>query len=1007
MKSNDIRRSFLDFFASKGHTVCPSAGLVPNDPTLMFANAGMVPFKDLFTGKEKRSYVRAASSQKCIRISGKHNDLENVGVTARHHTFFEMLGNFSFGDYFKEQAIAYAWEYLTQVVKIPQERMIITVFGGEDGLAADDEARALWKKATGFGDERIVGMGKADNFWQMGATGPCGPCSEIHFWLGPIPEGGVPYGRFGEDPTPDGLGWFEIWNLVFMQFDRTRQADGTFLLNPLPAPSIDTGMGLERLACVLQNVTSNYDTDLLRGLVDKAAEISGKTYGGTQQPDDTSMRVIADHARTTAFLMSEGVYPDNTGRSYVLRRVMRRAIRHGYRLGIKKPFLHEVALKVIELMGDHYPDLRDKKSSIVSVCEQEEVRFRETLGRGIKLLGEQLDTVSAGGSTKVPSDFVAKLYDTFGFPIDLVRVMAAERSLEVDEEEARQIIEDIQSAGSGDDINKDKAVSKVLFDVLEKVPGKQVKFTGYETESGEGTILALIQYDRREIPSADPKKAPKVEFVGRLLDEVAWDGGNGRPGLPEVDIVVDSTPFYGAGGGQVGDTGEISLKDGNGRVAIHDTTKPVPGLVVHHGKLSQGGLKVGDRVALEVDHDRRSATRRNHSATHLLHWALGAVLGDHVQQKGSLVGPDLLRFDFSHGKPMTEGEIERVEELVNQKVLLNAPIETHVLPIAEARKKGAKALFEEKYGDVVRVLTMTTDSVELCGGTHAHALGDIGLFKIASEAGVAAGVRRIEAVTGLNSLHYLHDQDKLLREIATATKTVGRPRVEAVTSLQDRVRELEKERADLIRKLAMGGGSGIDGMIGQARTIKGIKVLAVQTEVDDPAALRELADKVRDKLGESAAVLVASASGGKASLVVMVSKGISAKLKAGDLIKPLAQLVGGNGGGRPDMAQAGGPDAGKVGEALEAFYAKVEATLGLTAIRGEARDRPARSSAAPPQLGGDAARPALEGPQKSAAIGVSGFHRHPRDRGLGAELIEGQREAGLVDQAVQREPLGA
>jgi alanyl-tRNA synthetase len=918
MNSNDIRRSFLDFFASKGHTVSASAGLVPNDPTLMFANAGMVPFKDLFTGKEKRDYVRATSSQKCIRISGKHNDLENVGVTARHHTFFEMLGNFSFGDYFKEHAIAFAWEYLTQVVKIPQERMIITVFGGEDGLAADDEARALWKKATGFGDDRIVGMGKADNFWQMGDTGPCGPCSEIHFWLGPIPEGGVPYGRFGEDPTPDGLGWFEIWNLVFMQFDRTKQADGTFLLNPLPAPSIDTGMGLERLACVLQNVTSNYDTDLLRGLVDKAAEISGKTYGGSQAPDDVSMRVIADHARTTAFLMSEGVYPDNNGRSYVLRRVMRRAIRHGFRLGIQKPFLHEVALKVIELMGDHYPDLRDKKSSIVDVCQQEEVRFRETLGRGIKLLDEEIRSTKSKSETKLASEAVARFKDTFGFPIDLTRVMANEQGFEVDEAEAEHVIEEWQKKGQGGKLHGGQFVEPVYFQALDKVPGKLVKFTGYESETGEGTIVALIEHATND----------KGETTSRFADEVSWDGGNGRPGLPEVDIVVDTTPFYGAGGGQVGDTGEISLKDGNGRVAIHDTTKPVAGLVVHHGKLSQGGVKVGDKVTLTVDHDRRSATRRNHSATHLLHWALGAVLGEHVQQKGSMVGPDLLRFDFSHGKPLTEGEIGRVEELVNQKILLNAPVETDVLPIAEARKKGAKALFEEKYGDVVRVLTMTSDSVELCGGTHARALGDIGLFKIATEAGVAAGVRRIEAVTGLNSLQYLHEQDKLLREIAAATKSAGRPRVEAITSLQDRIRELEKERAELLRKVAMGGGGGIDGLISQARTIKGVKVLAVQTEVDDPNALRDLADKVRDKLGESAAVLVASATGGKASLVVMVSKALSSKLKAGDLIKPLAQLVGGNGGGRPDMAQAGGPDTSKVGETLAAFYARVEATLG-------------------------------------------------------------------------------
>jgi alanyl-tRNA synthetase len=913
MLSNDIRRAFLEFFASKGHTVCPSAGLVPNDPTLMFVNAGMVPFKDLFTGKEKRDYARATSSQKCIRISGKHNDLENVGVTARHHTFFEMLGNFSFGDYFKEGAIEYAWEFLTKVVNIPQDRMIITVFGGEGDLTADDEARAIWRKVTGWGDERIKGMGKEDNFWQMGDTGPCGPCSEVHFWLGPIPEGGVPYDRFGEEPSPDGLGWFEIWNLVFMQYERSKQGED-FVLNPLPRPSIDTGAGLERMACVLQDVTSNYDTDLLKGLVQKAAQLSGKTYGGTQQPDDTSMRVIADHARLTAFLISEGVYPDNNGRSYVLRRVMRRAIRHGFRLGIEKPFLHEVALEVVRLMGDHYPDLREKQKSIADLCEQEEVRFRETLGRGIKMLDEEIRAAGEAGRKTLPSEAVAKLKDTFGFPIDVVRVIASEQGYGINEAEAEELIKDWQKRGKGGKLHEGEGVAEIAFSALEKVPGKQVKFTGYEAEQGDGTIVALI---------AD----------GKLVDEITWDGGEGRPGLPDFDIVVDVTPFYGAGGGQVGDTGEIRLKEGNGRVAVRDTTKPIPGLIVHHGRLSQGGLKVGDKVELEVDHDQRSATRRNHSATHLLHWALGAVLGEHVQQKGSMVGPELLRFDFSHGKPMTEGEIERVEELVNQKVLLNAPVMTDVLPMAEARKKGAKALFEEKYGDVVRVLTMTPDSVELCGGTHARALGDIGLFKIVSEAGVAAGVRRIEAVTGLNALAFIRDQERLLKEIAAVTKSPGRPRAEAVSALVDRVRELEKERGEMVRKLAMGGTGGVDAWLAQARDFGGVKALAVQTDVADPAALRELAEKLRDKLGD-AAVLVLSTAGGKVTLVLTVTKTINGRLKAGDLIRPIAQLVGGNGGGRPDMAQAGGPDVGKASEALAALYERVGATLGTAATAG-------------------------------------------------------------------------
>lgn len=872
----------------------------------MFPNAGMVPFKDVFTGKEKRDYNRATSSQKCIRISGKHNDLENVGVTARHHTFFEMLGNFSFGDYFKEGAIEYCWEFLTKIAKIPVERAIITIFGGEGDLPADDEARALWKKVTGFGDDRIKGMGKADNFWQMGETGPCGPCSEVHFWLGPIPEGGIPYERFGEEPSPDGHGWFEIWNLVFMQFERSKKGD-SYVLELLPAPSIDTGMGLERIASVLQGVTSNYDTDLLQGLVQEAAKISGKTYNRSQSPDDISMRVIADHARLTAFLISEGVFPDNTGRSYVLRRVMRRAIRHGYRLGIREPFLHKVALKVAELMGEDYPQLRERRELIASISEQEEVRFRKTLERGIEMLEGEFSATTAAGTHKISSEFVAKLKDTYGFPIDLTRVISAEKGFEVDENEAEKIIEEWQASGKGGKLNPDEGVGKILYDALERVPGKQVKFIGYESEEGQGTVVALL-------------------VDGHLVEEISWQGGSGRPGLPEIDIVVDTTPFYGQGGGQVGDQGEIRLIHGSGRVTIRDTSKPIPGLVVHHGRLAQGGLKVGDKVELEVHHELRSATRRNHSATHLLHWALGAVLGEHVQQKGSLVGPDTLRFDFSHSKPMTQGEIERVEELVNQKILLNAPVKTEVLLIAEAKKSGAKAIFEEKYGDVVRVLTMTRDSIELCGGTHVRALGDIGFFKILSEAGVAAGVRRIEASTGLNSLRYFREQDTLLHEIAAVMRTPGRPRVEAITALHERVRELEKERAELLRKLAMGGGGGVDGLLAQARDVQGVKVLGVQTEIADPAAMRELAEQLRDKLGNSV-VLVASPADGKVSLVVMVAKALNSKLKAGDLIRNIAQIVGGKGGGRPDMAQAGGPELSKIGEAVSAIYTQVATVL--------------------------------------------------------------------------------
>ncbi|MCU0683510.1 MAG: alanine--tRNA ligase [Polyangiaceae bacterium] len=921
MKASEIRRSFLEFFASEGHTVCPSGPIVPNDPSLLFANAGMVPFKDVFTGKESKPFRRAASSQKCVRISGKHNDLENVGRTARHHTFFEMLGNFSFGDYFKEEAIAFAWKLVTQVFQLPQDRLVITVFGGEGDLPPDDEARALWKKVAGLGDDRILGLGKADNFWQMGETGPCGPCSELHYWLGPVPPEGVPYGRFGEEPTAQGEGWFEFWNLVFMQYERLKRDDDSFELRALPAPSIDTGMGLERMASLLQGVTSNYDTDLLRPLVERAASLSGKAYGGSMGDDDVSMRVIADHARMATFSLAEGVSPDRTGRGYVLRRVMRRAVRHGHRLGIARPFFHEVAGLVVDLMGADYPELLARREFIVTQCEQEEVQFRRTLDRGLGLLDEQFELLSSRGEKQLAGPAAFKLYDTYGFPVDLTEIIAAERGFGVDREgfeaEVKLERERAQKRG-GSVLNRDEGVGALYYQALGKVPGGEVAFSGYDAEEGEGRVVAII---------AD----------GAFVDEVAWAGGTGP--LPEVEIITDATPFYGRGGGQVGDEGELRAIEGTGRVVVRDTLKPTTGLVVHQGFLAQGRLAVGDQVRLEVDHDKRSATRRNHSATHLLHWALGAVLGSHVEQKGSLVGPDVLRFDFSHSKPLTQGEIERVEDLVNEKILGNEPILTEVLPVAEARAKGAKAIFEEKYGDVVRVLTMTSDSVELCGGTHARALGDLGLFKIVSETGVAAGVRRVEAATGLNALTHVREQDKLLRDIAHALKAPGpRPRLELVAGLTERVRELEKAKTDLTRKLAMGGGGGaasgggggVDAMIAAARDFGGVKALAVESEVGDAATLRELADRLRDKLGD-AVVLVGSKASGKASLVLTVSKSLIGRFKAGELIGPIAAHVGGKGGGRPDMAQAGGPDAAKLTEALPLLYDQLAASAGAPA----------------------------------------------------------------------------
>ena len=773
--SSDIRRSFLQYFSGRGHEIVPSAPLVPeNDPTLMFVNAGMVQFKDLFTGREKRAYSRATSSQKCIRISGKHNDLENVGVTARHHTFFEMLGNFSFGDYFKEDAIAFAWEYLTSVVCIPKDRLVVTVYNGEGGLPADDEAAAIWKKVTGFGDDRILRLGKDDNFWSMGDTGPCGPCSEIHFFHGGEPD----VGRFGEEPRIDGLGWTEIWNLVFMQYDRAEK-DGPLV--SLPAPSIDTGMGLERLAAVVQGKTSNYDSDLLRGLVDLAASISKKTYRGTTADDDVSMRVIADHARTTAFLMAEGVMPERQKREYVLRRVMRRAIRHGHRLGIERTFFHEVALAVVEHMSDAYPELATRKDLIVRVTEDEEQRFRTTLRRGLGMLDEHFAGLRTRGEQTLPVEVAADLYTTFGFPVDLTSVISAENGFAVDVDAVEKVVKG--EAGEGP-IDPDAALDPVYHAVRTEIG--DVRFTGYEHEAGDSTVRAIIGVTRDE--------------NGRATRKIVEAAGAGA----EVEIVVDATPFYAESGGQVGDVGRLTTADAGG-IQVSDTQRPLPGLIVHVAKIESGTLARGERVHLEVDHAARSATRRNHSATHLLHWALRTVLGEHAQQKGSRVGPDMLRFDFAQNRPLTPQEIERIEDLVNLKILSNAPVLTEVLPIAEAKKRGAIAMFGEKYGESVRVLTMTKDSVEFCGGTHARALGDIGLFKLTGEAGVAAGVRRVFATTGLNSLHALRAAEAELDRARGIVKAQGGELETKLMRLVKHERELEKKIADLEKKILDGG----------------------------------------------------------------------------------------------------------------------------------------------------------------------------------------------------------
>jgi alanyl-tRNA synthetase len=733
MKAADVRRAFLEFWSRRGHTIVASSALVPaNDPTLMFTNAGMVQFKDVFTGAETRAYKRATTSQKCVRAGGKHNDLDEVGKTPRHHTFFEMLGNFSFGDYFKADAIAGAWELLTDVYGIDKSRLCVTVFGGDAalGLGADDEARAIWKQVTGFGDDRVIGLGKADNFWAMGDTGPMGPCSEIHYFMP---------GKPARWPTTDPatwVGWLEIWNLVFMQYER-RVKDGE--LFALPAPSIDTGAGLERVTSVLQGVASNYDTDLFTGILAKAAAIAGTTYGKDAEAD-VSLRVIADHARSTAFLIADGVFPDSTGREYVLRRIVRRAVRHGKLLGIDRPFLHEVCLQVVADMTAHYPELAQAQSTIASVVQSEEQRFRATLEHGIRMIGEEIDALRAAGETVVPGRAVFTLYDTYGFPDDLTEIIAGERGFTIDaegfKEELAAAKHKSRFAGTG---------QHAIAGELKALAGElgATRFTGYDGRgtAGDGVVTAILVDGER----------------------VARAGHGAR-----VALVFDQTPFYGESGGQIGDAGVVTGPAG--AVRIDDTQKPAGDVHVLLGEVTGGGIAVGERVRFAVDDDRREQIRANHSATHLLHHALRQVLGNHVAQKGSRVAPDRLRFDFAHGAPMTDAQKRQVEDLVNAEIRANADSTVDVLPIAEAKQRGAIAMFGEKYGERVRVVAIGRASIELCGGTHVRRAGDIGLFKIVSEAGVAQGVRRIEAVTGVGALAYLRLLEDELGKIGDQLK---------------------------------------------------------------------------------------------------------------------------------------------------------------------------------------------------------------------------------------------
>jgi alanyl-tRNA synthetase len=874
----DIREAFLRFFEERDHRRVKSSALVPqNDPTLLFTNAGMVQFKDVFTGREKRDYRRATTAQKCVRAGGKHNDLENVGFTARHHTFFEMLGNFSFGDYFKEDAVAWAWEFVTspEWLGLARDRLAATVFSGEGDVPWDAEAFELWRKA-GVPAERIHKLGMKDNFWAMGDTGPCGPCSEIHFFQGSdIPCAEERAGRPCQGVACDCDRWLEIWNLVFMQFERS--ADGR--LTPLPKPSIDTGAGLERMASVAQGKRSNYDTDLFQSIIRSIEKLCGKRYGHGEAPDDVSMRVIADHARATTFLVGDGVLPSNEGRGYVLRRIMRRAIRHGKRLGLEKAFLARVAETVVQEMGDAYPEIRENRAFIVKVAEQEEEAFRRTLDKGLSILEEQIRHLTARGEKVIPGKVAFQLYDTFGFPMDLTRVIAEEHTVGVDEAgfEAAMAEQRARSEWKG---SGEEAVADLHRKIANEVG--EVGFLGYETTSARSPVKALVVNGQR----AD--RARKGD---------------------RVEVVVAATPFYGESGGQVGDTGVVSGP--NGRVAVRDAQRPVPGLVVHRGDVEDGEIAVGEPVELRVDDGRRDLIRAHHSATHLLHLALRERLGEHVKQAGSVVAPDHLRFDFSHFQPLTDEEVRDVEMRVNELVRRNDDAETAVLPLEKARESGAMMIFGEKYGETVRVVGIGP-SKELCGGTHVRRSGDIHFFKIASEESIAAGVRRIVAHVGPRAVELAQRTEGELARAAGLLRTGAFDVAAKVEAMQRRMKELERQLEEAQARMAAARSGDL---AAQATEVNGVKVLAVRAE-GDGKALRDLADQLRGKLGRGV-VALASEQGGKAVLLVAVTKDLTGLVKVGDLVREAAKVLGGSGGGRPDIAQAGGPDPGAIDRALE------------------------------------------------------------------------------------------
>jgi len=856
MTSAELRSLFLSFFEERGHMTVASSPLIPaNDPTLLFTNAGMVQFKDVFLGREERPYVRAASSQRCVRAGGKHNDLENVGYTARHHTFFEMLGNFSFGDYFKREAIHYAWEFLTGVLGVPASRLWVTVYD------QDTEAADIWLNEVGVDPARFSRIGTKDNFWSMGDTGPCGPCTEIFFDHGESIPGGPP-----GSPDEEGDRYIEIWNLVFMQYDRS--ADGT--LTPLPRPSVDTGMGLERIAAVVQGVHSNYATDLFQPLLQAAARLAG-----LESTEHSSLRVLADHIRSCSFLIADGVLPSNEGRGYVPRRIIRRAIRHGYKLGIREVFFFRLVEPLCAVMGDAYPELTAVRLTVEQVLRKEEERFAETLDQGMRILESQLKRVSGG---TIPGEIVFQLYDTFGFPVDLTADIAREHGLAPDLAGFEQAM----------DAQRERARSASHFaadyslDIHVDTP---CEFTGYENLNGETSILGLYR-------------------DGRPVDRL----GPGESG----SIILRATPFYGESGGQAGDRGLIRAADAVFEVA--DTQKQGPDVILHQGQVTSGEFVIDRVVTVAVDVDNRLATALNHSATHLLHAALRGLLGEHVTQKGSLVNGQRLRFDFSHFEPLSAGQLEAVERLVNEQIRLNSPILADVMAKEEALKVGAMALFGEKYGDRVRVLRIGDFSTELCGGTHAQRAGDIGFFKIVSESGVASGVRRIEAITGAAAFDWVKLNEGLVARLAERVKGARDNLEEKLDQLIERNKALEKELGRLKGKLASASG---DDLASQAIDIGGLKFLAARIDESDAKTLRELADQLRNKLGSSAVVLGGVAEG-KVSLIAAVSKDQVGRIKAGDLVNVVAVQVGGKGGGRPDMAQAGGTDPSRLDAALKA-----------------------------------------------------------------------------------------